>query len=56
MQLFEKQDVFIHDLVATINIYEGELFNLYVDRGGAFFNDEFWTSKASWTIAMKQSL
>jgi hypothetical protein len=38
----QQNDIFVCDLVAALQVCEGQLYALYVDRGTAFGRDEFW--------------
>jgi mannosyltransferase OCH1-like enzyme len=42
-----SKDVFVCDLVATIKVYQGDVYNMYCDQISKLTNDSFWAFK-SW--------
>jgi hypothetical protein len=41
--IFVQQiEIFIYDFVAALQVCEGQLYTLYVDRGTAYGRDELW--------------
>jgi hypothetical protein len=39
-------DVFVCDLVATIKVCEGDLYNMYLEQSSNFNADTFWAFKS----------
>jgi hypothetical protein len=40
------QDVFVCDLVAAIKVYQGDMYNMYLEQSSNFTTDIFWTFKS----------